>query len=455
MHAFSRDIQFVPQAGLRIVDLTGDVTAELVDDVPIGGSCSVHIRLESRTGIYFFADTEAETAQWCDWIQDAMAAADDVSSVDAGSARLPSTKPPPSEVLERFSITTDEMVPPWLATELGGAVAGSLAPTHESTPSFTSMSFDVQPTRLRPSMSDQSAFSDEVEELTSPNIISESSCTLGHASPAEEMEELTSPTKEELTSPCVITSTLSVRRSLCHRASFAEDDADINSALTNARSSFRGLNVSTPGVGLVIPVWDEAAERADVIAEAVGEVNPVIVLHECDERVGDMEDGHDGDTVVYVSTPSSCAHFPSSCAHFPSSLSHRSHHRCFSRRAFFVHSYLERETTQMREVMDTMSTIADGETASGFSKKYESMEMIGWGQDAEECEKEVNMHKNRYANIVTYDHTRVHLDVINGDPDSTYISANWMDGSVTVLLPPTHRHFHLQHATQFASSHSA
>jgi hypothetical protein len=105
--------------------------------------------------------------------------------------------------------------------------------------------------------------------------------------------------------------------------------------------------------------------------------------------------------------------------------------------------------------MDTMSTIADGETASGFSKKYESMEMIGWGQDAEECEKEVNMHKNRYANIVTYDHTRVHLDVINGDPDSTYISANWMDGSVTVLLPPTHRHFHLQHATQFASSHSA
>ena len=34
----------------------------------------------------------------------------------------------------------------------------------------------------------------------------------------------------------------------------------------------------------------------------------------------------------------------------------------------------------------------------------------------------------RYANIIPYDHSRVLLPVINDDPDTDYINANWVDG---------------------------
>ena len=34
----------------------------------------------------------------------------------------------------------------------------------------------------------------------------------------------------------------------------------------------------------------------------------------------------------------------------------------------------------------------------------------------------------RYGNIMAYDRTRVVLDMMNGDPDTTYINGNWVDG---------------------------
>ena len=35
---------------------------------------------------------------------------------------------------------------------------------------------------------------------------------------------------------------------------------------------------------------------------------------------------------------------------------------------------------------------------------------------------------HRYANILAYDHSRVVLPVINGDPDTDYVNANYIDG---------------------------
>lgn len=39
-----------------------------------------------------------------------------------------------------------------------------------------------------------------------------------------------------------------------------------------------------------------------------------------------------------------------------------------------------------------------------------------------------NQSKNRYTDVLCYDHTRVKLSVIDGDPSSDYINANFVDG---------------------------
>ncbi|XP_026137599.1 receptor-type tyrosine-protein phosphatase F-like isoform X17 [Carassius auratus] len=62
-----------------------------------------------------------------------------------------------------------------------------------------------------------------------------------------------------------------------------------------------------------------------------------------------------------------------------------------------------------------------------FSQEYESIDpgqQFTW----ENSNLEVNKPKNRYANVIAYDHSRVVLTPVDGVPGSDYINANYIDG---------------------------
>uniref|UniRef100_A0AAQ5XTX9 protein-tyrosine-phosphatase n=1 Tax=Amphiprion ocellaris TaxID=80972 RepID=A0AAQ5XTX9_AMPOC len=66
----------------------------------------------------------------------------------------------------------------------------------------------------------------------------------------------------------------------------------------------------------------------------------------------------------------------------------------------------------------------------GFKEEYELNESFFEGQSApwDSAKKDENRMKNRYGNIIAYDHSRVRLQPQDGDSDSDYINANYVDG---------------------------
>ncbi|XP_028833279.1 receptor-type tyrosine-protein phosphatase S-like isoform X7 [Denticeps clupeoides] len=78
------------------------------------------------------------------------------------------------------------------------------------------------------------------------------------------------------------------------------------------------------------------------------------------------------------------------------------------------------------ELADNIERLKANENLK-FSQEYESIDpgqQFTW----EYSNLEVNKPKNRYANVIAYDHSRVLLSSIDGIPGSDYINANYIDG---------------------------
>uniref|UniRef100_A0A8C0XSW0 protein-tyrosine-phosphatase n=1 Tax=Castor canadensis TaxID=51338 RepID=A0A8C0XSW0_CASCN len=64
----------------------------------------------------------------------------------------------------------------------------------------------------------------------------------------------------------------------------------------------------------------------------------------------------------------------------------------------------------------------------GFKEEYESF-FEGQSASWDVAKKDQNRAKNRYGNIIAYDHSRVILQPVEDDPSSDYINANYIDVS--------------------------
>nr|XP_014349138.1 PREDICTED: receptor-type tyrosine-protein phosphatase mu [Latimeria chalumnae] len=103
------------------------------------------------------------------------------------------------------------------------------------------------------------------------------------------------------------------------------------------------------------------------------------------------------------------------------------------------HSYKKREpvdvpyqTGQLHpaiRVADLLQHITQMKCSEGYGFK-EEYESFFEGQSApwESAKKDENRMKNRYGNIIAYDHSRVRLQTQEGETSSDYINANYVDG---------------------------
>ncbi|XP_039610726.1 protein tyrosine phosphatase receptor type Ma isoform X4 [Polypterus senegalus] len=103
------------------------------------------------------------------------------------------------------------------------------------------------------------------------------------------------------------------------------------------------------------------------------------------------------------------------------------------------HSYKKRDpvdvpyqTGQLHpaiRVADLLQHITQMKCAEGYGFK-EEYESFFEGQSApwESAKKDENRMKNRYGNIIAYDHSRVRLQALEGEQNSDYINANYVDG---------------------------
>uniref|UniRef100_A0A672T695 protein-tyrosine-phosphatase n=1 Tax=Sinocyclocheilus grahami TaxID=75366 RepID=A0A672T695_SINGR len=127
-----------------------------------------------------------------------------------------------------------------------------------------------------------------------------------------------------------------------------------------------------------------------------------------------------------------------SLAFVPSDENHTMNSETSSLVQSHTHSYKKREavdvpyqTGQLHpaiRVADLLQHITQMKCAEGygFKEEYESF-FEGQAAPWDSAKKDENRMKNRYGNIIAYDHSRVRLQPLEGEQSSDYINANYVD----------------------------
>ena len=69
-----------------------------------------------------------------------------------------------------------------------------------------------------------------------------------------------------------------------------------------------------------------------------------------------------------------------------------------------------------------------------FSEEYDDLRLVGNGQTCIAADLTVNRSKNRFTNILPFDHSRVKLIPTDDDEGSDYINANYIPVSLIPII---------------------
>ncbi|TSK16090.1 Receptor-type tyrosine-protein phosphatase mu [Bagarius yarrelli] len=107
----------------------------------------------------------------------------------------------------------------------------------------------------------------------------------------------------------------------------------------------------------------------------------------------------------------------------------QSHTHSFKKREAVDVPYQTGQLHPAIRVADLLQHITQMKCAEGygFKEEYESF-FEGQAAPWDSAKKDENRMKNRYGNIIAYDHSRVRLQAIDGEQSSDYINANYIDG---------------------------